>query len=174
MRYAGILENDFVNGQDVCVSFWCQGCPLRCPGCHNPQTWDFESGLEAKEEDLMDHILELLTANDIQRNLSILGGEPMCEQNVKFVDLLIYWVKKIYPNTRIYLWSGYTLEQLQVMAKFNKNIYNVLNNIDMLAAGPFILAERDITLPFVGSRNQKVYFKDSKGEFYEKDFRDNI
>lgn len=174
MRYAGILENDFVNGQDVCVSFWCQGCPLRCPGCHNPQTWDFESGLEAKEEDLIDHILELLTANDIQRNLSILGGEPMCEQNVEFVDLLIYWVKKIYPNTRIYLWSGYTLEQLQVMAKFNKNIYNVLNNIDMLAAGPFILAERDITLPFVGSRNQKVYFKDSKGEFYEKDFRDNI
>lgn len=174
MRYAGILENDFVNGQDVCVSFWCQGCPLHCPGCHNPQTWNFESGLEAKEEDLIDHILELLTANDIQRNLSILGGEPMCEQNVEFVDLLIYWVKKIYPNTRIYLWSGYTLEQLQVMAKFNKNIYNVLNNIDMLAAGPFILAERDITLPFVGSRNQKVYFKNSNGDFYEKDFRDNI
>lgn len=173
MRYAGILENDFVNGQDVCVSFWCQGCPLHCPGCHNSQTWDFESGLEAKEEDLIDHILELLTANDIQRNLSILGGEPMCEQNVEFVDLLIYWVKKIYPNTRIYLWSGYTLEQLQVMAKFNKNIYNVLNNIDMLAAGPFILTERDITLPFVGSRNQKVYFKNSKGEFYEKDFRNN-
>lgn len=173
MRYAGILENDFVNGQGVCVSFWCQGCPLRCPGCHNPQTWDFESGLEAKEEDLIDHILELLTANDIQRNLSILGGEPMCEQNVEFVDLLIYWVKKIYPNTRIYLWSGYTLEQLQVMAKFNKNIYNVLNNIDMLAAGPFILTERDIILPFVGSRNQKVYFKNSKGEFYEKDFRNN-
>ena len=174
MRYAGILENDFVNGQGVCVSFWCQGCPLRCPGCHNPQTWNFESGLEAKEEDLIDHILELLTANDIQRNLSILGGEPMCEQNVEFIDLLIYWVKKIYPNTRIYLWSGYTLEQLQVMAKFNKNIYNVLNNIDMLAAGPFILAERDITLPFVGSRNQKVYFKNSNGDFYEKDFRDNI
>lgn len=174
MRYAGILGNDFVNGQDVCVSFWCQGCPLRCPGCHNPQTWNFESGLEAKEEDLIDHILELLTANDIQRNLSILGGEPMCEQNVEFVDLLIYWVKKIYPNTRIYLWSGYTLEQLQVMAKFNKNIYNILNNIDMLAAGPFILAERDITLPFVGSRNQKVYFKNSNGDFYEKDFRDNI
>lgn len=174
MRYAGILENDFVNGQDVCVSFWCQGCPLHCPGCHNPQTWSFEDGLEAKEEDLIDHILELLTANDIQRNLSILGGEPMCEQNVEFVDLLIYWVKKIYPNTKIYLWSGYTLEQLQVMAKLNKNIYNVLNNIDMLAAGPFMLAERDITLPYVGSRNQKVYLKNSKGEFYEKDFRDNI
>lgn len=173
MRYAGILENDFVNGQDVCVSFWCQGCPLHCPGCHNPQTWDFKGGLEAAEDDIIDHILQALKTNDIQRNLSILGGEPMCEQNIEFIDLLIYWVKKAYPNIKIYLWSGYTLEQLQTMAKLNKNIYNVLNNIDMLAAGPFILAERDITLPFVGSRNQKVYFKNSEGEFYEKDFRDN-
>ena len=173
MRYAGILENDFVNGQDVCVSFWCQGCPLHCPGCHNPQTWDFESGLEATEDDIIDHILQALKANNIQRNLSILGGEPMCKQNIDFIILLLFQVKKVYPNIKIYLWSGYTLEQLQVMAKFNKNIYNVLNNIDMLAAGPFILTERDITLPFVGSRNQKVYFKNSKGEFYEKDFRNN-
>ena len=44
------VENDFVNGQGVCVSFWCQGCPLHCPGCHNPQTWDFEGGLEAAED----------------------------------------------------------------------------------------------------------------------------
>ena len=44
MKYAGILENDFVNGQGVCVSFWCQGCPLHCPGCHNPQTWDCNGG----------------------------------------------------------------------------------------------------------------------------------
>lgn len=92
----------------------------------------------------------------------------MCESNVKFIDLLIYWVKKAYPDIKIYLWSGYTLEQLQIMARLNKNIYNVLNNIDMLAAGPFILAERDITLPFVGSRNQKVYFKDTQGVFHEE------
>ena len=77
------------------------------------------------------------------------------------------------PDIKIYLWSGYTLEQLQKKAKEDENIKYILDNIDMLAAGPFILAERDITLPFVGSRNQKVYFKNSKGEFYEKDFRDN-
>lgn len=170
MRYAGILENDFVNGIGVCVSFWAQGCSLHCPGCHNPQTWDFEGGLEATEDDIIEHILEAISANDIQRNLSILGGEPMCEQNVEFINLLIYWVKKTYPNIKIYLWSGYTLEQLQTMAKLNKNTYNILDKIDMLAAGPFILAERDITLPFVGSRNQKVYFKNDKGEFCEKHF----
>lgn len=173
MRYAGILENDFVNGQDVCVSFWCQGCPLHCLGCHNPQTWNFEGGLEATEDDIIEHILEAINANGIQRNLSILGGEPMCEPNADFIRVLIYWVKKTYPNIKIYLWSGYTLQQLQTKAETNDNIKYILNNIDMLAAGPFILAERDITLPFVGSRNQKVYFKNSKGEFYEKDFRDN-
>lgn len=94
----------------------------------------------------------------------------MCEPNADFIKLLIYWVKKTYPNIKIYLWSGYTLEQLQTIAEINENIKYILTNIDMLAAGPFILAERDITLPFVGSRNQKVYFKNDKGEFCEKHF----
>ena len=165
MKYAGILENDFVNGQGVCVSFWCQGCPLHCPRCHTPQTWSFEGGLEATEDNIINHVLDALKANEIQRNLSILGGEPMCEQNVGFINLLLYWVKKTYPNIKIYLWSGYTLEQLQEMSKLNNKINLILDKIDMLAAGPFVIAERDITLPFVGSRNQKVYFKNDKGEF---------
>ena len=167
MRYAGILENDFVNGQGVCVSFWCQGCPIHCPGCHNPQTWNFNGGCDADEDNIIDHILTALKANGIQRNLSILGGEPMCDQNVDFIQLLIYWVKIRNPGIKIYLWSGYTLEQLQEKAKVNEDVKYVLDNITMLAAGPFILEERDITLPYVGSRNQKVYFKNDKGEFYE-------
>lgn len=170
MRYAGIIENDFVNGQDVCVSFWCQGCPIHCPGCHNPQTWNFNGGCDADEDNIIDHVLTALKANGIQRNLSILGGEPMCNQNVDFIQLLIYWVKIRNPGIKIYLWSGYTLEQLQEKAKVNKDVRYVLDNITMLAAGPFILEERDITLPYIGSRNQKVYFKNDKGEFYEAHF----
>ena len=173
MRYAGLIGDDFVNGCGVCVSLWVQGCPHRCKGCHNPQTWDFEGGFEAEEDNIISHILEILNANGVKRNLSILGGEPMCEHHADFIQLLIYWVKIRNPDIKIYLWSGYTLEQLQEKAKKDKNIKYILDNINMLAAGPFILAERDITLPFVGSRNQKVYFKNSKGEFYEKDFRDN-
>lgn len=92
----------------------------------------------------------------------------MCEPNADFIQLLIYWVKKRNPDIKIYLWSGYTLEQLQEKAKKDKNIKYILDNIIMLAAGPFILAERDITLPFVGSRNQKVYFKDAQGVFHEE------
>lgn len=173
MKYAGILENDFVNGQGVCVSVWVQGCPLHCSGCHNPQTWDFKGGIDIGEDGLIDRVLDALNANGVKRNLSILGGEPMCEPNADFIQLLIYVVKKHNPNIKIFLWSGYTLEQLQEKAKEDKNIKYILDNIDMLAAGPFILAERDITLPYVGSRNQKVYFKNSQGKFYEKDIRDN-
>lgn len=164
MRCAGIIENDFVNGEGVCVSFWTQGCPFRCPGCHNPQTWDFNGGIDAEEDSLIEHILESLNANGVQRNLSILGGEPLCEENVDFIELLTYWVRVHYPNIKIYLWTGYTLEQLRERALTNPLINNILERVDMLAAGPFILAERDITLPFVGSKNQRVYWK-SKGEF---------
>lgn len=159
MRYAGILTNDFVNGVGVCVSFWAQGCPLRCPGCHNPQTWDFEGGLEVPEDDVIDTILEAISANGIQRNLSILGGEPLCPQNTDFIQLLIYWVKKRYPDIKIYLWSGYTLEQLMQRATKDKNLSFILNSLDMLAAGPFKQEERDITIPLVGSKNQKVYWR---------------
>lgn len=167
MRYSCIKENDATNGVGICVSFWAQGCPFHCPGCHNPQTWDFKGGFDADKDAIIDHILRSIGANGIQRNLSILGGEPLCDQNADFIQLLIYWVKKKYPKIKIFCWSGYTLEQLQERAKENKDLEYILNNIDMLAAGPFIVAERDITLPFVGSRNQKVYWKGAKGEWTE-------
>lgn len=167
MRYAGILENDFVNGQGVCVSYWVQGCPLHCPGCHNPQTWDFKGGLDVDEDTIIDHILQSLNANGVQRNLSLLGGEPLCDQNVDFIQLLIYWVKIRYPKTKIFCWSGYTLKQLQKRAKKNKDLKYILDNIDMLAAGPFILEKRDVTLPFVGSSNQIVYWKNEAGQWVE-------
>lgn len=165
MKYAGILTNDFVNGIGVCVSFWAQGCPHRCIGCHNPETWDFNGGHDAEEDDIISYILSALEANGIQRNLSLLGGEPLCSENANFIQLLIYWVKRAHPNTKIYCWSGYSLEQLQVRAEKEEKIKYILDNIDMLAAGPYIDRERDITLPFVGSRNQIVWWKDNNGQW---------
>lgn len=165
MRYADIKPNDCTNGIGVCVSFWAQGCPFRCEKCHNPQTWDFEGGREAEEDDIISYILSSLEANGIQRNLSILGGEPLCPKSIDFIQLLIYWVKKIYPKIKIFCWSGYTLEQLQERAKTEEDVKYVLDNIDMLAAGPYIDEQRDITLPFVGSRNQIVWWKGGNGEW---------
>lgn len=165
MRYAGIIENDFVNGIGVCVSFWTQGCLFHCPKCHNPQTWDFKGGLDAEEDDIIGHILFALQANGIQRNLSLLGGEPLCPENADFIQLLIYWAKKTNPDIKIFCWSGYTLKQLQARAEKEEDIKYILDNIDMLAAGPYIDAERDITLPYVGSRNQIVWWKDGNGQW---------
>ena len=81
MKYAGIIKNDIAAGEGVNVTFFSQGCPFRCEGCHNPETWDFEAGKEFTPQTLND-ILESLSANGIQRNLSIMGGEPLAPENV--------------------------------------------------------------------------------------------
>lgn len=155
MKYAAIKKNDVVDCESgICVSFWTQGCPHRCPGCHNAQTWDFNGGLEAKEEDIINTMIKAIGANGINRNFSILGGEPLCEENRKFVELLIMCVKKYYPNIKIYLWTGYTIEELYQTEDLT--IKNILHNIDILIEGRFILEKRDITLPLRGSTNQRV------------------
>ena len=70
MRYAGIIKNDFSAAPGVSVTFYTQGCPHHCFGCHNPETWDFEGGKEFTPE-VIDEILEALTANNIMRSLAI-------------------------------------------------------------------------------------------------------
>ncbi len=146
-----------VNGEGVNVSFWTQGCPHRCPGCHNPETWDFNGGREKDVEDIINEIVESISANGIQRNFSVLGGEPLCEENMINVLYIIQSIKRKFPTIKIYLWTGYTLEELK------KEYYNTLDiklqNIDVLITGRYIQEERDITLPLRGSRNQKVLYK---------------
>lgn len=163
MRYADLKENDATNGVGVCVSLWTQFCPFRCPGCHNPQTWDANGGIEIEEEKLIERVLAALSKNGIQRNLSILGGEPLCEENRYFVEKLICAAKRQNPDIKFYLWSGYTFDQLWEKAKFDSNIEHILDDLTMAATGPFILEQRDITLPFVGSRNQEVWWNCGSG-----------
>ena len=139
-----------INGEGVCTSFWTQGCPHRCPGCHNPATWSFCGGYEEKPEILIAKVLNAISANGIQRNLSILGGEPLCEENVDFVCELLAAAKGKYPNIKTYVWTGYLLEDLKP---------EWLENIDVLIDGPFILEQRDITLKLRGSHNQRVLYK---------------
>lgn len=165
MRYAGIINNDVVNGKGVCVSFWSQGCPHRCPGCHNPTTWDFNEGLESNDKELIDHILELLYKNGVKRNLSILGGEPLCTENLAFTFELIKSVKSKYPDTKIFVWTGYSWDELFYMMNINNytqpsddcdDLIEIIENIDVLVDGRFEKDLRDITLPMCGSTNQRV------------------
>ena len=98
IRIAGINKNDFVNGEGVCVSLFLQGCHFHCKGCHNPETWDPEGGDVWDEEELIDKITSAIAANGIQRNLSILGGEPLdTEEKINFINDLILEIKTIYP-----------------------------------------------------------------------------
>ena len=81
MKYADLKYNDIANGPGIRVSFWVQGCPHKCHNCQNPETWNFNGGKEFTAETLQE-IKDALTANGIQRNLSILGGEPLCQENL--------------------------------------------------------------------------------------------
>lgn len=153
MRYASLKKNDVANAPGIAVSFYTQGCPHRCPGCFNPGTWDFEGGLEFTEE-TMQEILSALTANGIQRSLCILGGEPMCKENVPLTHLVITRVLAAAPNTKIYIWSGYLYEDL--LSSSDVATYSILQKAHYLIDGPFIEAQKDLTLKMRGSRNQRI------------------
>lgn len=154
MRYAGIVKNDIAAGEGVNVSFFTQGCHFHCMGCHNPQTWDFSGGKEFTAETLTE-LLEAINANGVKRNLSIMGGEPLCSENIFLVDMIILEVKKLYPDIKIYLWTGYTYEELLERLDEPK-IEKILDNIDYLIDGRFEIEKRDITLPMRGSSNQRI------------------
>jgi len=152
LRYAGIKENDIVDGEGVCVSFWVQGCEHFCAGCHNPDTWDINGGLELPNT-YIDDIIKLLSKNGIQRNLSILGGEPCLPSNVSIVLPLLKKVHTEAKFSKIYLWSGYTFEELMG----RDDTRELLQYVDVLVDGKFVDSLKDPSLKFRGSSNQNIY-----------------
>lgn len=159
MKYAALKINDTINCDGgICVSFWTQGCPHHCEGCWNPETWDFNGGVEADRDTIAKQIIDGIGKNNIKRDLSILGGEPLCYENRADVAYIIQKVREIYPNIKIYLWTGYTLNHILSDFSFKVVCMDfILNNIDVLITDPFILNQRDITLKLRGSRNQHIY-----------------
>ena len=154
MRYAGINFNDMSAAPGVSVSFFAQGCPHHCKGCHNPETWNFEDGKEFTY-DTLNEIIEGLTANGITRSLAIMGGEPLCEQNAFLTLLVVKTVRERLPKTKIYIWTGYTYGEL--MKHHNdSHVQLTLEYADYLIDGPYIEELRDITLPMRGSSNQNI------------------
>ena len=153
-RYNAILKNDVVNSESgVCVSFFVQGCPHRCPGCFNEETWDFNSGIEYTS-DVGDSIVEAIGANGIVRDFALLGGEPLAPSNLQMVSEVVDKVREVYPDITIYLWTGYTYEEL--LGWDDPYFTNIMSKIDILIDGPFIEAEKDLSLRLRGSRNQHI------------------
>ena len=165
MRYAAIEKNEIVNGNGIGVSLYIQGCPIRCKGCFNPETWDFNGGNEWWADKTTLEIYNLLNKDYINR-LSILGGEPLYIDNLFYILLLLIEMKEACPDKEFWLWTGYTWEQLQerikkaqdIWPKYTEDIYlqEILNQLDYLIAGPFVQEEKDLTLIWRGSRNQEV------------------
>lgn len=152
MRYAGLIKNDFAAAPGVSTTFFVQGCPIHCEGCHNPETWDFDGGKELTSAAL-DEVLQSIGANNIIRNFCIMGGEPLCQQNLFITHLIIQEVKHKYPEVKIYLWTGYDFENID---KTNSHINYILENINTIITGPYIKAQKDKTLFMRGSTNQKI------------------
>ena len=157
MKYAGLIKNDFSAAPGVSVTFYTQGCPHHCLGCHNQETWDFDGGKEFTTE-VLEELLIALNENGIERSLAIQGGEPLCPDNLFLTYLIIKTVKDKSPNTKIYVWTGYTKEEFETFT--NPKAKEILNLIDCLIDGPYIAAERDITLPMRGSKNQRIFYFD--------------
>ena len=153
MKYSGIIFNDITAAPGLSVSFFAQGCPHRCSGCHNPETWSFDGGLEFTPE-VLENIIQGLTAQNIKRNLCIMGGEPLAPQNTFLTYLIIQTVKERLPDTPIYIWTGYIYETLLEMPDIR--LKQILELTDVLIDGPYIEDLRDVTLEMRGSSNQRI------------------
>ena len=152
MRYAKINPNDVANGEGICVSLFVQGCPHRCKGCFNPETWDFEGGFEFTDREIK-YIIEALGLFKIQRNFSILGGEPLAQENRETVLEIIKEVRKYYKGIKIYVWTGYYLESI-----VNEPIIKeIISLVDYIIDGPFEEDKKDLTLKLRGSSNQRIW-----------------
>lgn len=145
MRYANVYDFDVVNGNNIGISIFFQGCKHQCKGCFNQETWDFNSGKEWTKS-IENEIVNITNNTDYISRLSILGGEPLQQPLSELKEFL----SKI--NKPIYIWSGYTWEEIIR----DKDKFNVVKQCDYLIDGKFIEEEKDLTLWLRGSRNQRV------------------
>lgn len=146
MNYCGIKKTDIANGLGVRVSLFVSGCRNHCPGCFQPETRDFDFG-EPFTKQTEAEILKALRPTWIQ-GLSILGGEPMEPENQKALLPFLKRVRSELPGKDIWLYTGYRLEDISASP--------LLDYVDVLVDGPFVEAERDVSLAFRGSRNQRI------------------
>ncbi len=146
MNYAGLKKVDTANGYGVRVSLFVSGCRNRCPGCFQPQTWDFSYG-EPFTKETEEEILEALNHSWIQ-GLSVLGGDPMEPENQAALLPFLRRVKETLPEKDVWIYTGYLYEDVSQSP--------LLRYADVLVDGPFMEDRKDAGLAFRGSRNQRI------------------
>lgn len=158
MNYMKIINCDIANGHGVRITLFVSGCNHRCKGCQNPQTWDANAGQEFTfgKDGTAGEIIESLKPDYI-RGLSLSGGDPLYPENRAGILCLCKDVRAVFGHSKdIWLWTGYTFEDLVDMAQTDAALAGILDIVDVVVDGPFIQEQRDITLPYCGSRNQRV------------------
>ena len=161
MRYASMRSMDITNGENIGVSLFVQGCPFRCYNCFNSVAWDFNGGKEWTD-DTKNHFLKLIAKSYIKR-VSILGGEPLASPNLDRILELLKQIRISYPTKTIWLYTGYTLEQIlqpllinTIPTEEEKKRIDIVKMVDVLVDGPYVDAQRDVTAKWRGSANQRV------------------
>lgn len=155
MNYAAIKPCDIANGPGVRVSLFVSGCTHHCPGCFQPETWDFGYGQPYTEE-VKNKILSLLQPEYIQ-GLTLLGGEPFEPENQAALLPLVSEARECFPEKTVWAFSGYTLPELQARTGDTGSVTRMLLSlIDVLVDGPFVEAQKNLCLRFRGSENQRL------------------
>ena len=156
MNYAEIKYCDIANGLGCRTVLFVSGCRNACKGCFQPQTWAFDYGNEFDEK-VQKEILDSLAPAYVQ-GLTLLGGEPFEEENQKDLLPFVRKVKERYPKKNIWAFTGYIYDKDLIPGgrKYTEDTDELLSLIDILVDGPFKEEEKDITLKFRGSRNQRV------------------
>lgn len=164
MHYHNITHDDMLNGSGLRVVLWVSGCNHRCEGCQNPQTWDCKSGIpfdEAAKEELFNELNK-----DYISGITFSGGDPLHENNLETVLDLINEIRISFPTKTIWLYTGYTWNQIMhpiITDDFNPNRDNIIKmrqeivkQCDVLVDGEYKKELRDVTLHWIGSSNQNV------------------
>lgn len=161
MRYAQIRSMDISNGEGVGVSLFVQGCPFHCKNCFNSDTWDFNGGKEWTEE-IKDRFMKLIDRPYIKR-VSFLGGECLAEQNLDEVLKLIKQIRISFPEKTIWLYTGYSYSEIfrgqsSCLSQGGLNNFKrreIIKLCDVVVDGEYIDEQKDITLKWRGSKNQR-------------------
>lgn len=155
MNYASIKKHDIANGVGVRVSVFVSGCRHRCEGCFNFEAWDFNYGTPFKTQEL-NEVLEALRPEYIE-GLSLLGGEPLEPENQGGLLQLVKAMKKEFPMKTIWCYSGFRYEdEIVPMMDSNPTLTALMQYIDILVDGRFMLDKKQLMLKFRGSSNQRI------------------
>ncbi len=148
LRLAGIVRESIVDGPGIRFTVFAQGCPHRCKGCHNPQTWEFLSGFETD----CDTIIWEMKKNPMLQGLTLSGGEPFC-QALPMAELAH---RAHGGGFDVVTYTGFTFEELMERAKREEGVMALLEQTDILVDGPFIQNLKSYGLHFRGSANQRL------------------